>query len=63
MFKKKKSEDKTDKKEKIDLPFYEKMVNDLIASHGLDPENAGIAPKHYGQHTAVQHSSILRSFH
>ena len=45
MFKKKKSEDKTDKKEKIDLPFYEKMVNDLIASHGLDPEKCRYRPK------------------
>jgi hypothetical protein len=45
MFKKKKSDDKGDNKTTIDLSFYEKMVDDLIASHGLDPEKCRHRPK------------------
>lgn len=45
MFKKKKSDDKADNKKNIDIPFYEKMINDLIASHGLDPEKCRHRPK------------------
>lgn len=42
MFSKKKKEDK---KEKVDYSFYEKMVDELLASYGLDPEKCRHRPK------------------
>jgi hypothetical protein len=34
-----------DKKEAVDLAMYEKMITELLASHGLDPEKCRHRPK------------------
>lgn len=42
MFSKKKKEDK---QQGIDFAYYEKMIDDLLASYGLDPEKCRHRPK------------------